>query len=138
MPNPAFKDYLLRDASTALPNGAASTTSDVFDLGLNASRGQTPGGFEIVISAPALGATPLPNAKTMIYSVECDDDPAFGSPTVLIPSVITQLGAGGVGDAAKVARVRLPNGCERYVRVKATGSGSGDASGSTFSVEFVF
>lgn len=138
MPNLAFKDYALRHASIALPNGAAAVNSNIFDLGLNAARGQTTDGFEIVVTAPAMGATPMPNAKTMTYKVTHGDASDLSDVADLIPAVLIQTGAGGVGCSAATARVRLPSGCKRYVRVTATGSGVGDATGSSFSVEFVF
>lgn len=135
---PALKDYLLRSANVALPNGAASTNSATFDLGHNATRGNTPKGPEILITAPAMGATPMGNGKTMVYAIYHDDASNMGSEVALIPQVLVQTGAGGTGCAAATARVRLPKGCKRYVRVKATGSTTGDASGSSFDTEFLF
>jgi hypothetical protein len=130
-----------RDASLnltkALPNGAAATASDGIDTQASANAHQL-ADLEFVVNAPALGATPLPDAKTMIYSVEMDHDSAFGSATVLIPELMRQTGAGGGGAAAKEARFRLPSNAERYIRVKATGSASGDASASSFTVKPAF
>lgn len=133
---PSVRDAALIQTK-ALPNGAAATAIDGFDLG-HGSKGDFLAQCELLIEAPALGATPLPNAKTMTFSVEHDTDPAFGTAVVLADKVIVQTGAGGVGDGAETARFRLPTNVNRYVRVKATGSGAGDASASSFTVSVVF
>ena len=133
---PNVKDALLKKTK-ALPNGAASTTTDAFDLG-HRSNGDHLALVELRITAPALGATPLPNAKTMTFDVIHSDASDLGSPSTLYGGVVIQTGAGGVGDVEKSAQVRLPVDVKRYVGVKATGSGSGDASGSSFTAELVF
>lgn len=132
---PSVRDAALIQTK-ALPNGAAATVIDGFDLG-HGSKGDFLAQAELLIEAPALGATPLPNAKTMTFSVEHDTDSAFGTPVVLADKVIVQTGAGGVGDVAKSARFRLPTDVKPNVRVKATGSGAGDASGSSFTVSLI-
>jgi len=48
--------------------------------------------------------------------------------------VLVQTGAGGAGAAAATARFAIPSDCERYVRVTATNSGTGDASGASMTV----
>lgn len=133
---PSVRDAALIQTK-ALPNGAAATAIDGFDLG-HGSKGDFLAQTELLIETPALGATPLPNAKTMTFSIEHDDAANFGTAVVLANQVIVQTGAGGVGDVAKSARFRLPTNVKRYVRVKATGSGAGDASGSAFTVSMVF
>jgi hypothetical protein len=131
-----LKDVQLK-VTKALPNGAASTTSDGFDLG-HGTRGDVVAGFELKITAPALGATPLPDSKTMIFIIEHDTASGFGTVATLLDRVIIQTGAGGAGAAAATKIVKLPVDTNRYVRVKATGSASGDASGSSFTVELLF
>lgn len=130
-----IKDTLLK-VTKALPNGAASTTSDGIDLG-HGTRGDFVAPCELKISAPALGVTPLPDAKTMIFIVEHDDASNFSGVATLLDRVIIQTGAGGAGAAAATKTVRLPVDTKRYVRVKATGSASGDASGSSFTAELL-
>jgi hypothetical protein len=133
--------YSMKDAAVkvtkALPNGAASTTSDAIDLGLG-SYGDHVAPVEFKITAPALGATPLPDAKTMKYSIVHSDNADLSGPSTLYTDVITQTGAGGVGAIAATATVRLPVDVKRYIGVKATGSGSGDASGSSVTLEGMF
>lgn len=129
-------DTAVYDAAAALPNGAASANSQIFDLGIGA-KGDCPGDFEIEVSAPALGVTPMSNGKYMYYDIYHDTAAAMGSEVFLL-RIGSQLGAGGVGCAAATFRSRLPNDTNRYIRVKATGSDAGDASGSDMAVRLVF
>ena len=122
-----IQDALLRK-SAALPNGAAATTTASIDLGIT-SRADFVEPAEFVIESPALGATPLPNAKTMIYTIEHSDD---NSAFVALSTAGTQTGASGVGAGKAEYRYRAKTNIKRYVRAKATGSTTGDASGSTF------
>jgi len=117
--------------TTALPNGAATTTSAGIDLGIGA-KGDCGGNFELMIEAPALATTPLPDTKTMTYDVYHDTASDFSGEVLLMGSVIVQTGAGGAGAAAATKSVRMPVDVNRYIRVKATNSGAGDASGSNF------
>lgn len=134
-------EFSVRDAqliqTKALPNGAANTATDGFDLG-HGPKGDFLADCELLIEAPALGVTPLPNAKTMIYSVEHADASNFSDVVQLADRIIVQTGADGAGDVAKSARFRLPSNVKRFVRVKATGSASGDASTANFRVSMVF
>lgn len=131
----------VRDAklkrTKALPNGAAATTTDAIDLG-HGSGGDLHANVEFIINAPALGTTPMPNAKTMTYAVVESDASDLSNPVVLYDSVLVQTGAGGVGAAAASKRFKLPTTVKRYVGVRATGSGAGDASASSFNVEALF
>lgn len=130
------KDKTLQQTK-ALSNGAGNTSIDGFDLGTSANADFL-SGMELLIEAPALLTAELPDAQTMIYSVEHDTDPAFGSATVVATSVLVQTGAGGAGAAAASARFRLPTNVKRYVRVKATKGGSGNASGKSMTVSCCF
>ena len=134
------KSFNLNDASVspaaiALP-ASASTSIVTASIDLNAV-GPFTAPCELEISAPALGATPLPNGETMIYDVQDSaDDSTFAD---VASALITQTGAGGAGDAAEVERYRLPSTIRRYVLVQATSSGSaGDASGSNLTVKLLF
>lgn len=132
---------LVKDAALsqtkALPNGAAAVSADGFDL-----KTGVPGDFlarcELLLEAPALVVGDLANGETMIYSIETDDNAAFSSATVLAASFLTQTGAGGAGAAAASKRFVLPVDVERYVRVKATNSGAGDASDKSMTVSLLF
>lgn len=121
----------------ALPNGAAATATDGIDLE-QGTRGRLLADMEFLLEAPAMNTTQMPNAKTMTYSIEMDDNSGFSSATVINAGLLVQTGAGGAGCAAASQRFRLPSNCERYVRVKATGSGAGDASGVSMTLTPVF
>ncbi len=135
------RGYELGDAqlrqTAALPDGAAATQVTGLDLG-HGVNGSHVAPHEILIEAPALTTTELPDTETMTYSIETDDNAAFSSATIVDADVLVQTGAGGAGAAAAEQRYRLPTTCERYVRLKATNSGAGDASGKsmTFSLKF--
>ena len=132
----AVKDAALK-VTKALPNGAATVYSDGIDLG-HGSKGDFLAEVEFKISAPVLTTTQQPDAKTLTYTIQHDDAPAFGTVADLYPGVIVQLGAGGAGAAAATFTARLPVDVKRYVRVKAVGSASGDASGSSLTFEVLF
>lgn len=134
----AVKDAQLIQTK-ALSNGAGSTVTDGWDLGHNAALlGRNLADFELLIEAPALTTTELPDTETYKYSIETDDNAAFGSAKVLHTDVMQQLGAGGAGAAAKSERVRLPSNCERYVRVRGTKTGTGNPSAKVFTVSLMF
>lgn len=124
------------DAAAALPNGAASTNSDTFDLGVGA-KGDVPGTFEVEIVAPALATGVLGDGATMTYDIYHDTASDMSSEAKLLTAGI-QTGAGGAGAATATYRFRLPIDTNRYIRVKATNSAAGDASGSDMSVRLVF
>ncbi|MCL4193983.1 MAG: hypothetical protein KJZ87_19755 [Thermoguttaceae bacterium] len=124
--------------SVALPNGANTVYSDGIDLGALSGRGARLYEAELLIEAPALVTADLGDGATMKYSIQTDDDAAFGSPTVVAADVIVQTGAGGAGAAAQTYRWRIPTGCERHVRVRAVNSAAGDASDKSMTVSLCF
>jgi len=131
----AVKDSLLLGSKT-LPNGAATATLAAFiDLG-HGSRGDFLANCELLLTAPALNATQLPDAKTMIYSI-LESDSADGSGPTVLAAILTQTGADGVGAAAATATYRPRVDSKRYVGFKAVGSASGDATGATATLEVV-
>lgn len=134
-------EFGVKDASLsvtkALPNGANTIYTDGIDLG-HGSKGDFLANCELLIEAPLLVVGDLANAATMKYSIQHDTDSAFGSAVTLLPDVLTQTGAGGVGAAAATKRVRLPSDVNRYVRVMAVNSGAGDASDKSVTVGLRF
>lgn len=130
-----LQDKLLK-SSTALPNGAGSSTSAAIDLQSTAT-GDFVAECELLITAPALGVTPLPDAKTMKYDVLASDNSDLSSATVL-GTALTQTGASGAGATGATGRFRLPSNVKRYVGVRATGSTTGDASASSFTTALAF
>jgi hypothetical protein len=131
----------LKDANLtvtrALPNGAAAVTSASIDLG-HTTNGEVPGDVEFLITAPAMATALMGDGKTMIYAVVSSANADLSSPTVVYDRVLVQTGAGGAGCAAGSARFRLPSNAQRYVGVRATGSATGDATGSSFTLEALF
>ncbi len=110
-------DYALSE-SKALPAAASSSVvTDPIDL---MHKRQFLADMELVLKAPALDTTQLPDTRTVTYILETDDNAAFGSPKTIAASFIVQTGAGGVGAAKTENRTRLPSNVERYVRAKAT------------------
>ena len=130
------KDYGMKVTKT-LPASDTVANSAGIDLGHDAT-GRVPLGTEILIEAPALAVGELGNGNTMIYAVQMDTDSAFGSPTSIYGTVLTQTGAGGVGAAAATKRVALPSDCERYIRVTATADTNLDASAKSMVVNVLF
>lgn len=119
----------------ALPNGAAAVNSDSIDLA-HSTNGLHLADCELKINAPALATAALPDTKTMTYKVEDSaDDSSFAT---IADAVIVQTGAGGAGAAAAEKRFRFPSTVRRYVRVTATNSGAGDASGSSLTANLMF
>lgn len=129
----AFGDALLQKTK-ALPNGAAAITSDAIDLGQGANIEK----HEFVISAPALTTAQLPNTQTMTYALVTSPNANLSSPTVINASALVQTGADGAGAAAADVALRLPTVCDRYVGVKATKSGAGDASAASVTIALKF
>lgn len=121
-----IRDALLT-VSKALSNGAGTVTSDGIDLGLT-SRSDFVARAELLIEAPALTTTLLPDTETMKYSLYHDSDPAFGTETVLDTDALVQTGAGGAGAVAATKRVGIPSDVKAYVRFKAVKTGTGNAS----------
>lgn len=130
-----LKDNLLK-VTKALPNGAADVTTDAIDLGHGAA-GDFVAGAELLITAPALVVGDLANAATMKYDIIHSDNADLSSPSTLVTAAITQTGAGGVGAAAATYYWHPPIDVKRYIGVKATNSGAGDASDKSFTAELV-
>ncbi len=130
---------MLRDlelqVTKSLPNGAGTEYSDSIDLG-DTSTSVFVADCELLIEAPELATAVLGDGATMTYDVEySDDDETFET---LADTVLVQTGADGAGADADEARLRLPSTVKQYVRVAATNSAAGDASGSTVTVGLVF
>lgn len=126
----------LRDKSLiqtkALPNGAASTVTDGFDL--ETSSGEFLANVELDLSVPALTATEVADTQTITYIVEHSAAADFGSVTTLMT---LQTVTGSTGVAALNRRIRLPSTVQRYVRVKATKTGASNASTSSMTVSLL-
>lgn len=137
--------FLLGDAvlkATKTLPGAASTTVNSAGLDLEeGTRGDFLANAEILISAPALTTTILPDTRTMTYSLYHDTDSAFGTETLVYGSTgqILQTGAGGAGAAAATFRGRLPTNVKRYIRLKITsGASTTDGSATSATLQLLF
>lgn len=133
-----LKDALARVTRT-LPSGAASVTS----LASIGPFGKTQWGsavalVDLLLTAPAMNTTQMPDAKTMTYDIISSDNADLSSPTVIAPGVIVQTGAGGAGCAAATARWRPSADSKAYIGLKATGSAAGDATGASATLEALF
>lgn len=121
----------------ALSNGAGNVACDGLDLGAVSLRGARLADCELEISAPALSTAQLPDTETMTYSIETSDDDSTWD-KILADQVLVQTGADGAGAAAAKARCKIPSDCERYLRVKATKTGTGDCSTVSMTVSLLF
>ncbi|HVS73132.1 MAG TPA: hypothetical protein VHQ47_17890 [Phycisphaerae bacterium] len=125
---PALQDAQL-NVTFALPNGAANVSSGGIPTA-NDSTGDFVANAQFTILAPALTTSQLPDAGTITYDVYQSANADLSSPTVLYPGVLVQTGAGGAGAAAASFDFRVPTNVKGYVFVKATKSGTGNASTS--------
>lgn len=139
MSRPRFADAELSE-TLALPNGAATTLGAAIEVGCG-----TPDDFtvetEFKISAPALSTGDHGNGATVKYSLVTDDVSTFDSSSlaVLLPDVLVQTGAGGVGSAAATWQGRAPiGGVRKYIGLKAVKSGAGDISDQTATLAMLF
>lgn len=128
-----MKDTALKLTKT-LPNGAATVNSTGLDL-TTSSRADFMADVEFLLSSPVLTVGQLADASTIIYTIQHDTDPAFGTVADLLPAALTVTGAGGVGAAAATYRFRLPTTVKRYIRVKAVKIGAADASAASLTLE---
>jgi hypothetical protein len=92
--------FLVGDAvlavTRALPAAASATVNSTgIDLEVG-TRSDFVAYSELLVSAPALSTTILPDTRTMTYHVQHDTDPAFGTAVTIANSLIVQTGAGGV------------------------------------------
>jgi hypothetical protein len=137
MAAPNVKDAELIETK-ALPGSATTVYSDGIDLGALSQNGQRVAPVEFELVAPAVTTGELPDAQTLIYKVQTDDDSAFGSATEEIPALITQTGAAGAGAVTASKRFRLRTNGERYVRVGCTKSGAGSAATASMTLRLLF
>lgn len=132
------KDVSLSETKALAAAGAASQTTGI-DTGALSSG---PGAARLADKEWRLTCPAVPDLvedKTIIYSIETDDDVAFGSPTVVNANLITLTGAGAAAGAGAVdERFKLPSDHERYVRVKATVlAAAGDNTGVSFTLDLL-
>lgn len=127
--------------TVALPNNASTTVNGAsLDLG-DAVSGipyATTETINLVVLAPALSTTILPDTRTMSYVIA---DSADNSSFTAIGTLATQVqtGAGGVGAAAATYTFKLPPNTRRYIRLQITsGASTTDASATSATFELAF
>lgn len=134
-----LKDALLK-LTRALPASTTAVTSaSSIDTGKSTSMGVQVADVEYLLTAPAVTTAQLPDAKTFTYDIIHSDNADLSLPATLFTSVIIQTGAGGAGAAAAEWRGKLPSTAKRYIGFKVTpsGSGTGDASAASSTLEVV-
>ncbi len=129
-------------ASLTLPNAASTTVTQAtgFDTGETTALAVQPGNMELLLTAPALTTTMLPDTRTMSYDIIAADNAALSTNlTVLSTGIIVQTGAGGAGAAGTTARYRLPSVCQRYVGFRIrSGASTTDSSTLSATLAMVF
>lgn len=139
--------HTLRDAAVqqliALPAAASTNvTSQPIDT-QNGPNGHFLAPCELVIEAPALSTTILPNAAVATYKVvhgdAVDANGNIVSPVDLIASAHVQTGAGGAGAAAAEKRYRLPVNVKRFVALNvAFGANATTGAALKAGIDFAF
>jgi hypothetical protein len=102
----------------ALPSAASTTviTNPGIDTGETTALAVQPGDMELLLTAPAVTTTMVPDTKTMTYNIVHADNAAMTTNlNTLVAGAIVQTGAGGAGAALATYRCRLPSVCQRYV-----------------------
>ena len=130
-----IKDLDLLDAAIALPNGAAATVSDDFDLGLSVFKNEA---MELEIKIPAITVAKLADGETLTVAILGD---STATPTTVIADKIEiVLGATGTDPSvARIVRYRIPSDMPRFMAVRFTKTGAGeDASSIDASVTLNF
>ncbi len=116
-----IQDAELTEAGT-LPNGAATTYSDVIDLG---SRPATEN-IEFEITVPSHSTTQAPDTRTLTVSLVAG---STTTPTTAATITTVYTGAGGVGFTGASTRYKIASDAGRYVRAKfLNGASMGDCS----------
>ena len=114
--NQLLGDAVLK-ATDALPASSTTVNGTAIDLGdAMTGRGARRDDCELLLSAPVLSTTQLPDGNTAKYSIQGSLLANFATVVPLATTVLTQTGAGGAGAAASSARIKLPSDCPRYVR----------------------
>lgn len=127
--------------TVTLPSAASTTVNGTsIDLG-DALAGvpyPTTEIVNLVVLAPALSTTILPDTRTMSYVIA---DSADNSSFTAIGTLATQVqtGAGGAGASAATYTFKLPPGTRRYIRLQITsGASTTDASSKSATFELAY
>lgn len=139
MPLGYLKDVALQ-VTRALPNAATTVKPAAgLDIGPITSQGQFAPCIEgeLLLEAPALTVTELPNAATVIYDIIESANADLSSSTIVAKAAITQTGSGGAGAVAATFRHRPKIGSARYLGFQATGVAATLAATATGTMSYV-
>lgn len=127
----------------ALPNAASTTVNTTSSLDTEAtSFADFLARVAVVITAPALNTTVLPDTKTMTYNLIASNNSNLAG-AVVVQQAVLQTGAGGAGAALATNRIRLPenisSGYGRYLGLQAvSGANTTNAAGSSATMQMFF
>lgn len=117
-----IEDTVLTKTGT-LPNGAATTYSDVIDLGASPTP---PENIELSLAVPAHSTTQAPDTRTLTVTLVAG---STTTPTTAASIATVYTGAAGAGFTGGTTRYRLASDAGRYVRAKfVNGASMGDCS----------
>jgi hypothetical protein len=92
-------------------------------------------GKDLLLSAPILTTSELPDTRTVTYTFQDSADNSSFSAIAGLATLV-QTGADSAGAAATTRRVALPSNARQYVRVSvATGASTGDCSAKNMTLE---
>lgn len=115
-----IKDNSLIVTANPPTAGAANQTATI-DLGSTGSYNQAHA-VEVEVVIPAMAA--LADTKNLVIKLQhSTDNSTFSDVDPLTQTTVT--GAGGVGNAAKTVRFRLPSNINRYVQFTQTEDAAG-------------
>jgi len=125
------------EKSIALPASDGSVYTASIDLGAALGDRDFVAECELLINAPVLTTTELPDDDTATYKLQhSTDDSTF---TTLSDAILVQTGASSAGAAAASVRARIPTDAARYIRLAVTTAGtSGDCSGKSATLKLKF
>ncbi|MDE2100060.1 MAG: hypothetical protein KGL39_22590 [Patescibacteria group bacterium] len=130
--------------TVALPNAASTTVNSTNSLDtMCGSTADFLALSEILITAPALNTTVLPDTKTMTYALLASANSNMAGATVVVNSALVQTGAGSAGAAAATERIRLPTNIVaqggRYIGLQAvSGANTTNAAASSAKLQMLF
>jgi hypothetical protein len=136
--SPSVRDATLK-STDALPNAASTTVNGTaIDLGPITGISARSELCEVLLTAPAVTDTMVPNTKTMTYHLETSATSNFASATRVVASAIVQTGAGS-GVVTSNYRWKIPSTCQRYLRaVAVSGANTTNAAAVDMTLELLF
>ena len=141
---PEIRDtYRLKDKTyieaKALPTVGAAAYSVGFDIGALTAKGVRLANMELELSHPALAVGLMVNADTLAFDVVTDTVLPIDGSSVVVHTILTALGAGGVGCAAGKTRYKVPTDFTgKYLGIACTHVGTGAPQTADMTVQLLF